>query len=192
MMYIVTYKDVVHDKGLSLSGRSLFTVSKIEKLNQMLNDLDCLINQKVISYFPFYYSDNDCIYYKNAKELKEKLSLEPVSEEVGEKLFEIDTVGDFPYEQLKETVTEGFEKINVLTGSIIINESTAEILIKSYLVLKLQQNAGEQIWFGSEIPTEKKEAFEYLKHLYSSEAKDLDSLVKELVVKAHTQENIIC
>lgn len=191
MIYTVFYKDYVAQKDLWVHGRGLFTEEKLHELFQALDDLESLLKREVITSFPFYYTNNDCIEYQNANDLRTALNLKEISEDEAKELFTIDTIGDFPFEQLKETIAEGKERINCLKNDIIIDKEIAKKLVKSYLLLKILEMNGEPIWFGSAIPKEKEKGFAAVKWLLESNAEDLNDLTIEVINKLHKKEQII-
>ena len=76
-------------------------------------------------------------YLQNANDLRTALNLKEISEDEAKELFTIDTIGDFPFEQLKETIAEGKERINCLKNDIIIDGGyiTEELSKKNSLCL---------------------------------------------------------
>lgn len=193
MWYVIYYKDYSTNLSTEIAGRRLFSEVEFANFQQTLLDFETALQKELILYFPFYFNDaGDSINYTTAQALNETFLISEISEEEANKLFpNIDIIGNFPYEQLKETVKEAFEKLNCSTQEIVIDKISLMQLVKRYLALEVVLASGEETFVGPKIPEKYLSGFNVLKWQWNSEALDLDTLAADVITELHKRNTVL-
>ena len=182
MKYVVYYKDFAVGACREVNGRRLFTSEELEEFNELLNKCNNAFEKGLLECFPFFFTAEDSIDYTNFPDLEKTFVTEEVTDETASNLFSfIETVGDFPYEQLKETIAEVTENLGLGENEVIINKDRLEKILKRKLKLEsIVLDEQPKLPNENDVLEECSVGFERVKDKWDSEAEDFSELVQDV------------